>query len=298
MNIQRDTIYKRRKNALFGDRLSLDIANIMYDTCSDIVMNAEGNYDEFELRCLQKLAIQPEIARGEFSKGNPKLIDRLYQQAERAYKAKNDEIRKNILPTLVNVLNDRRALVDEPFIAIIGDGNQNIGLYCNLKAAVETDGRELIKEIEKHISLSVIDQEWKEHLRDMDDLKQSVQNASYEQKDPLLIYKFEAVELFRNFLNKVNADTVGFLMKAGIVEMRFQQLAPVKADTPKLQTNKSSEEGSSESSSTRLSPLRNVKIADRNQKVSVQYKDGTVKREVKYKHVEDDVIAGKAVLVE
>ncbi|WP_435357577.1 preprotein translocase subunit SecA [Emticicia sp. SJ17W-69] len=299
MNIQRDTIYKRRKNALFGDRLSLDIANIMYDTCSDIVMNAEGNYDEFELRCLQKLAIQPEITRGEFSKGNPKLIDRLYQQAERAYKAKNDEIRKNMVPVLANVLKDRRALVDEPFIAIIGDGNQNIGLYCNLKAAVESDGRELIKEIEKHISLSVIDQEWKEHLRDMDDLKQSVQNASYEQKDPLLIYKFEAVELFKNFLNKVNADTVGFLMKAGVVEMRFQQLAPPKTETPKLQTNKAAEEGgSTESSAARLNPLRNVKIADRNQRVSVQYKDGTVKRDVKYKHVEDDVIAGKAVLVE
>jgi preprotein translocase subunit SecA len=249
------------------------------------------------LRCLQKLAIQPEIARGEFTKGNPKLVDRLYLQAERAYKTKNDEIRKNMLPVLENVLKDRRALIDEPFIAIVGDGNQNIGLYCNLKAGVDSDGRELIKEIEKHISLSVIDQEWKEHLRDMDDLKQSVQNASYEQKDPLLIYKFEAVELFKNFLNKVNADTVSFLMKAGIVELRFQQTGPTKTETPKLQTNKSSDEEGREAPA-RLNPLRNVKIADRNQRVSVQYKDGTIKRDIKYKNVEDDVIAGKAVLVE
>ena len=171
-------------------------------------------------------------------------------------------------------------------------------MYCNLKAAVDSQGRELIKEIEKHISLNVIDQEWKEHLRDMDDLKQSVQNASYEQKDPLLIYKFEAVELFKNFLNKVNADTVSFLMKAGIVELRFQQVAPPKVETPKLQTNKANEDGGSGEGVARLNPLRNVKIADRNQRVSVQYKDGTIKRDVKYKHVEDDVIGGKAVLVE
>ncbi len=301
MNIQRDTIYKRRRNALFGDRLSLDIANILYDTCSDIVMNAEGNYDEFELRSIQKLSIKPEIERHEFSKGNTKLIDRLYHQAERTYKAKNDHIRKTMVPVLSDVLKDRRALVDEPFVAIIGDGTQNIGLYCNLKNAVESDGRELIKEIEKHISLTVIDQEWKEHLRDMDDLKQSVQNASYEQKDPLLIYKFEAVELFKNFRNKVNADTVSFLMKANVVELRFQQLAPPREEKPKLQTNKAEEDGgsgSSDSSSRPVTPARTQKIADRNQRVSVQYKDGTVKREVKYKHVEEDVISGKAVLVD
>ncbi len=298
MNIQRDTIYKRRKNALFGDRLSLDIANILYDTCNDIVMNAEGNYDEFELRCFQKLALEPEIQRSEFSKGNHKLVERLYLQAEKVYKTKNDEIRKNILPVLQNVLQDRQALVHEPFIAIVGDGNHNIGLYCNLKDAVESEGRVLIKEIEKHISLSLIDQEWKEHLRDMDDLKQSVQNASYEQKDPLLIYKFEAVELFKNFLNKVNADTVAFLMKANIVEMRFQQMAPPpRTDTPKLQTNKDGDE-SGDSSGIKSSPLKGTKIADRNQRVNVQYKDGTVKRDIKFKNVEDDVVSGKAVLID
>ncbi|WP_337043048.1 preprotein translocase subunit SecA [Emticicia sp. 17c] len=301
MNIQRDTIYKRRKNALFGDRLALDIANIMYDTCNDLVMNAEGNYDEFELRCIQKLAIQPEIERNEFSKGNSKLVDRLYQQAERVYKAKNEAICQNMVPVLENVLQGRRAMTDEQFIAVVGDGTQNIGLYCNLKNAVESNGRELIKEIEKHISLSVIDQEWKEHLRDMDDLKQSVQNASYEQKDPLLIYKFEAVELFKNFLNKVNTDTVSFLMKANVAELRFQQInpAPIREEKPKLQTNKASEEGGSADSGARpVTPARAQKIADRNQRVSVQYKDGTVKREVKYKNVEDDVISGKAVLVD
>ena len=98
-------------------------------------------------------------------------------------------------------------------------------------------------------------------------------------------------------MNKVNADTVSFLMKAGIVELRFQQTAPTKTETPKLQTNKSSDEEGGEAPA-RLNPLRNVKIADRNQRVSVQYKDGTIKRDIKYKNVEDDVIAGKAVLVE
>lgn len=296
MNIQRDTIYKRRKNALFGDRLSLDIANIMYDVCSDIVMQAEGNYDEFEVRCIQKLGFQSEIQRNEFTKGNSKLVERLYHEAETHYKKKNDAIRQNMLPALKQILNDRQALVDEPFIAYVTDGTQQIGMYCNLKRSVETEGREFIKEIEKNISLSIIDQEWKEHLRDMDDLKQSVQNASYEQKDPLLIYKFEAVELFKNFLNKVNTDTIGFLMKSGVQELRFQQAIPVREDKPKLQTNRTEEEGGTEIA--RQTPLKNQKIADRNQRVSVQYKDGTIKRDVKYKHVEEDVMGGKAVLVE
>lgn len=298
MNIQRDTIYKRRKNALFGDRLSLDIANILYDTCADIISNTAGNYDEFEVRCLQKLGLQPSITREEFAKNPQKLIETLYQQSEKHYKDKNDAIRQNVLPILKDVLNDRKALVDEPFLAVVGDGTHSMGIFCNLKNTVESEGRELIKEMEKNISLSLIDQEWKEHLRDMDDLKQSVQNASYEQKDPLLIYKFEAVELFKNFLNKVNADTVGFLMKAGVLEMRFQQMAPPKREEPKLSTNRAEEVNTETAERQPQAPAKVQKIADRNQRVSVQYRDGSTKRDVKYKHVEEDVMAGKAVLID
>ncbi len=298
MNIQRDTIYKRRKNALFGDRLALDIANIIYDTCADLMKSTQGNFDEFEVRAMQRLGMKPEISEVEFAKGGSAVIHKLYDQAEAHYKHKNEAIRKNITPALKNVLNDRQAMEGEPFMAIVGDGNHHIAIYVDLRKTVETDGRELILEMEKNISLNVIDSEWKEHLRDMDDLKQSVQNASYEQKDPLLIYKFEAVELFQNFLKKVNTETVGFLMKANVAEMRFQQAAPIQSSNkPKLSTNRA--EGAEEGAKPQmLAPAKSQKVANRNDRVNVQYRNGVVKRDVKFKNVENDVLSGDAVLVD
>ncbi|MDP5121452.1 MAG: preprotein translocase subunit SecA [Spirosomaceae bacterium] len=292
MNIQRDTIYRRRKNALFGERLSLDVANIIYDTCADIVRNTKGNFAEFEVRVLQGLGFDPEISESDFTTDRD-LINTLFNLAEAHYKRKNEAIRKNAMPILTQVLDDRRALKEEPFMAVIGDGMKNIAVFCDIKKSVDSDGRELVLEMEKSISLSVIDQEWKEHLRDMDDLKQSVQNASYEQKDPLLIYKFEAVELFQNFLKKVNAEAVSFLMKANVAEMRFQQIAPPKTENPQLSTNRTDEEGAAPVQA----PAKKLKVASRNQKVSVQYRDGTIKKDVKYKNVEADVVNGNAVLV-
>lgn len=297
MNIQRDTIYKRRKNALFGERLSLDIANIIYDTAADIVKNVNGNYEAFKLRCIQKLGLQTQISEEDFARKNNMLSHTLYEEAEAHYHAKNEAIRKNIIPTLKNVLNDRLAMTDEPFMAVISDGNLQMAVFADLKKTVETDGRELILEMEKNISLSKIDDEWKEHLRNMDDLKQSVQNASYEQKDPLLIYKFEAVELFQNFLHKVNAETVSFLMRANVAEMRFQQVAPAaKPNQARLSTNRTDDEGGSGSSP--VAPARSLKVANRNDRVNVQYKNGVTKRDVKYKSVEDDVMRGEAVLID
>lgn len=297
MNIQRDTIYKRRKNALFGERLSLDVANVMYDACADIVNQTAGQIEEFEVRTIQRLGFKPEIDGASFGRGGMALVSNLYTQAEAHYKAKNDAIRKNIVPGLQNIYADRSALVDEPFMAVIGDGNKRIAVFADLKKSIDTEGRELILEMEKSISLSIIDQEWKEHLRDMDDLKQSVQNASYEQKDPLLIYKFEAVELFQNFLKKVNAEMIGFLMKAGVEELRFHQAAPAqKVAKPALQTNKA--EGGDGEAKAAARPAVAQKVANRNDRVNVQYRNGTVKKDVKFKTVENDVLSGDAVLID
>src|SRR6218665_2398311 len=124
MNIQRDTIYKRRKNALFGERLALDIANIIYDSCADIVAQTSGNYEEFEVRCIQRLGMKPQITEAEFSKGGAGVTAKLYAEAEAHYKAKSDNIRTNMLPGLQNILNDRQAMIDEPFMAVVGDGNK------------------------------------------------------------------------------------------------------------------------------------------------------------------------------
>ena len=160
--------------------------------------------------------------------------------------------------------------------------------------------------MEKAIVLSLIDQEWKEHLREMDDLKQSVQNAVFEQKDPLLIYKFESVELFKRFLSKVNFDMISFLMKADIPQedqvpataVRQEVQRPV-APSPELHTNREEDFDFDESDEDHKSqPIRADKIADRNEKVSVQYRDGSVVRDVKYKKVEQDIKNGDCVVIE
>ena len=185
-------------------------------------------------------------------------------------------------------------------------------MVVNLEKAIKTEGREIVREMEKAIVLSLIDQEWKEHLREMDDLKQSVQNAVFEQKDPLLIYKFESVELFKRFLSKVNFDTISFLMKADIPQEQAEhvQRPPARRQpSPALQTNRGDEEDDYEDNgpnqharhmenTVKQQPVRALKIADRNQKVTVQYRDGRVLKNIKYKKVEQDVENGSCVVME
>ncbi len=205
-----------------------------------------------------------------------------------------------------------RSHIDD-IVVPFSDGLRQTGVVVNLEKAVDTEGREIVREMEKAIALSVIDQEWKEHLREMDDLKQSVQNAVFEQKDPLLIYKFESVELFKRFLSKVNFDTISFLTKADIPQEqeapeRVQQPPVRRQPSPALQTNRGEEADVMEDSgpneharhmenTTRQQPVRAMKIADRNQKVTVQYRDGRVLKDVKYKKVEQDVENGSCVVV-
>ena len=306
MNIQRDTIYKRRKNALFGDRLAIDIADTLYDTSSDLVRNTEGSYDELELAILTNFGMQMPVTREEYAKLKPnEITQKVYQAAEAHYQAKNKYVAEQATPVLKQILAERGATIED-IIVPFSDGLRETQISVNLKKAVDTNGREVVKEMEKLITLSLIDQEWKEHLREMDDLKQSVQNAAYEQKDPLLIYKFEAVELFKRFMSKVNIDVISFLMKAHIpqaeaVPQRVQQPPARRNDQPKLQTNRADEDFMDydrPQQTERQAPIRAVKIADRNQKVTVQYRDGRIEKDVKYKKVENDVKNGQCVVVE
>lgn len=314
MNYQRDAIYRRRRNALFGERLAVDIANTLYDVCDDIVNNTEGGYAEFELAVLTTLGMEPPMNAEEY--GGMKASDRsrkLYEAAEAHYQAKNKTIGEGALPILKSIVAERGAHITEIMVPFT-DGIKQMGVVVNLQKCIETEGRTLIEEMEKAIVLALIDQEWKEHLREMDDLKQSVQNAVFEQKDPLLIYKFESIELFKRFLSKVNLELISFLIKADIPREQAQpqqmpQAAPkAPQPAPKLQTNREEEEVQGASgpdayarqmdSSTRPAPVKVIKIADRNQRVSVQYRDGRVLKDVKYKKVEEDVESGNCVVIE
>ena len=311
MNSQREVIYKRRRNALYGERLELDIMNMVFDTCEDIVVNTKGaeNYESFKLTVLGTLALDFDISKEEFAQiSEAELTEKLYAAAFENYKKKNQAIADKALPVIKNVQLTRGATVENILVPFT-DGKKQIGVAANLVKCVETENAELIKAMEKMITLAIIDQLWKEHLREMDDLKQSVQNAVYEQKDPLLIYKFEGFELFKQFIAKVNEDTVSFLMKANLPVEQAEDVQEARERRSRQKLNEQKEESKSLLSGggapqanrppvEKTAPMKSQKVAGRNDRVSVQYADGTVKKDVKFKTVEQDIENNKCVLIE
>jgi preprotein translocase subunit SecA len=308
MNQQRTVIYDRRKNALNGERLELDIMNMLYDTCEDIVTNAKGavDYDAFKLNCISTLALDTKITDEDFAERDENtLINDLYEELLESYKDKNRKIAEATLPLMKHIKKERGATVENILLPFT-DGKRQIGVAVNLEKTIETNNAEMIKAMEKAITLGVIDMTWKEHLRDMDDLKQSVQNAVYEQKDPLLIYKFEAFEMFKSFLSKVNEETVSFLTRAMIPTEDPNRVQ--EARSSKRQSYKESKEESQSALAGRQdtrnrppaeksAPIKSEKVYGRNDRVSVQYTDGTVKKDVKFKQVEDDIKNSRCVVI-
>lgn len=218
MNSQRTVIYSKRKNALFGERLDVDLNNTIFDVVEDVVVNAKegGTYEEFQIEVIRLFAVNPAITEEEFGQSNIEtLTDSLFQQIITHYRAKEKVIAEQTLPVLTNVLAERGAMIENVVVPFT-DGIRGIQVATNLQKAVETEGREVFRSFEKGIVLALIDDAWKEHLREMDDLKQSVQNAVYEQKDPIIIYKMEAYNLFKEMLASMNKDIVSFLFKGNI----------------------------------------------------------------------------------
>ncbi len=313
MNSQREVIYKRRRNALFGERLQLDILTMLFDTCEDMVANAKAgeNAENFKLNILGTLGFDFHITQEEIAGTDPKLLtDRLYQEALTRYEQKNSAVAARALPIIKDIFKTRGATVNEILVPF-SDGTKQIGVAANLKKCVDTQNAELIRSMEKMITLTIIDQNWKEHLRDMDDLKQSVQNAVYEQKDPLLIYKFEGFEAFKRFIAKVNEETVSFLMKADLPVQEPEQVQEARTQRSKVKLSEQKEEsrsllsggGQSQPQQERpveekVMPVRSEKVAGRNDKISVQYPDGRVLKDVKYKKVEEDIKSGRCIVIE
>ncbi len=315
MNSQREVIYKRRRNALFGERLELDILTMLYDTSEDIVMNAKNanDYESLRLNTLSTLGLDYEISKEEFDKLDAtRLTDGIYHKALEHYHRKNKMVADKALPVVRDIQRTRGATV-ENILVPFSDGSKQIGVAANLNKCVETNNTELIKSMEKMITLAIIDQQWKEHLREMDDLKQSVQNAVYEQKDPLLIYKFEGFELFKRFIAKVNEDTISFLMKADIPVQQPDQVQEARAQRSRARLSEQKEESRSLLSGgggqpqqpqpdrppqEKVLPVKSEKVANRNDKVSVQYPDGRVLRDVKYKKVEDDIRNNRCIIID
>jgi preprotein translocase subunit SecA len=249
MNSQRTVIYTKRKNALFGERLDVDLNNTIYDVVEDVVLEAkqDNSFDEFQIEVIRIFAINPEISQEEFASNSaPTLVDKLFDQVISHYHRKAVNIAEQTLPVLTNVLAERGGMI-ENIIVPFSDGIRGIQVATNLQKAVESKGKEVFKSFEKGIVLALIDEAWKEHLREMDDLKQSVQNARYEQKDPIIIYKMEAYNLFKTMLAGMNKDIVSFLFKGEIPgqQQEPQNIQAARPEAPKVKVKETKEELSS-----------------------------------------------------
>lgn len=229
MNSQREVIYTRRRNALYGERVDVDVQNMITDYAENLVSSHHGSsdFDEFTTDSIRSLSVETGIDREFFEKSNTAEVTEAYQKnIKEILKRRGDVLVQQSWPIVKQIYETQNAVYQN--IAIpVSDGHKMMQMVVNLKKAYDTKGLELIRALNKSITLLMIDEHWKEHLRDMDDLKQSVQNATYEQKDPLLIYKFESFELFKGVLDKVSKDVLSFLLKAHIPLRENTQQPPV-----------------------------------------------------------------------
>ncbi len=216
MNIQREAIYKKRANALTGQRLSVDIHSMFSSLVESIVEDhkTEGDFNSFRQACLQLLGFDPDIDEIEYPHiAIPELIQKIQNQLFQRYEQKSELLINTLMPFIKDVSAKHGNQYKRVAIPYTDGRNQHLTISADLQNAIDTQGLSIIKDIEKTISLSVIDDNWKEHLRSMDELKESVQSASFEQKDPLVIYKMEAYQLFEELVYKINEEVSGILLK-------------------------------------------------------------------------------------
>jgi preprotein translocase subunit SecA len=275
MNSQREVIYKKRRHALLGERLSVDIANMMYDVTENLVdiYHNNGDFEGFDFDLIRSFSMDSPIDDQVFRKAMADdVTEKVYAKVLDTYKRKVESIAAQAYPVLKDVY-DRMAHAYENVVVPISDGVKVYQVVTNLKATAESEGRELARAYEKTVVLATIDDAWKEHLREMDELKQSVQNATYEQKDPLLIYKFESFELFKTMLTKVNKDVVSTLMKGHIPTQDPEQVKEAQrrrqVDSSNLKTSKSdfsqySATGGGQDRNQKTEPVRVDKKVGRN----------------------------------
>jgi preprotein translocase subunit SecA len=242
MNKQRQVIYKRRHNALFGERLKLDVLNMFHDVATDLVeqYQPEGDFEGFQMDLFRKLFVESPVDEQAFKDGKPnEIADKVFEQAMGAYQRRSAQTAAQALPVISDVFLNQGAQY-ENIVVPITDGMKTMQVVTNLQRAYKSEGRDLNDSVEKYITLAVIDNEWKEHLREMDDLRRNVQNASIEQKDPLLIYKLESFKLFDAMVARISGEVVGFLVRAGLptAQPNVQQAPAQRAPQQRVQTSR------------------------------------------------------------
>ncbi|MBR3940477.1 MAG: preprotein translocase subunit SecA [Bacteroidales bacterium] len=242
MNNQRTVIYNKRRNALYGDRLSIDISNMFYDTCEGIYEQAyaEKDYEYFNMEILRVFGMEMPFTEKELFDGRKNgIVDKIYEIVYNSYKERMARLAEMAFPFIKNIYENTRY---ENVAFPITDGKKTMNIVTPVKKSYENKGREIGLSIEKNITLAIIDNEWKEHLRELDDLKQSVQNATYEQKDPLLIYKFESFNLFEKMLLTINREISSFLSRASLPVNQDENVREAKMPTSDNRNLKTSRE--------------------------------------------------------
>jgi preprotein translocase subunit SecA len=244
MSAQREVIYKRRKHALQGSRLKLDVLNMLFDTCEDIVVNnkAGNDYKNFEFEIITNFSMTAPISEELFLETSENdLIHKLYDALLNHYEEKTALNAQMAFPVIKDVY-ERPGNKFERIVVPFTDGVKSLNVVTNLKEAYESEGKHLIEDFERNITLAIIDEAWKDHLRKMDELKQSVQLAVHEQKDPLLIYKFEAFELFKSMMSNLNKEVLSFLIKGSLPNQNPSSIQEAKQTRNKQSLNVSKDE--------------------------------------------------------
>jgi len=310
MNSQREFVYKRRRHALDGKRLQVDIANMIYDTCESIINSNKNakDFQNFEFELIRFSSMTSPFTEEEFGAlAEKELTNKLYEFVTEHYKNKIERNAVLAFPVIKDVFEnegDRYERIVVPFT----DGIKSLQVVTNLKEAYESDGKTLITDFEKNITLAIIDEKWKDHLRKMDDLKQSVQNASYEQKDPLLIYKFEAFELFKVTVDQINREVLSFLFKGELPTQDKNQISEARQQKrARLNTSKASVQNTSEqaiqnsrqpSSEPVETIVREQPKIGRNEKVTIKNIMSGEEKEVKFKQAIPLIEKGSWVLIQ
>ena len=314
MNAQREIIYKRRKHALAGDRLKVDIANMIYDTTELIVDNnkVNNNHKNFEFDVIRFFSIGSEFSPDEFEKNDrDEIIFKTYKGAYDHYKKKSKLNTEKVFPVIKSVYENPSNNY-ERIVVPFTDGKKTLNVVSNLKEAYSTEGNTLINDFEKNISLAIIDESWKNHLRKMDELKQSVQLAVHEQKDPLVIYKFEAYKLFESMLNEINTEIISFLFKGELPSQnpgeiredrkirRQQKLNLSKLEIPNTDQlasiNREVGQSVSNTNTQVETVVREKKKIGRNEKVTIRNISTAEEKVVKYKVAENLIKNGDWVI--
>ncbi len=313
MNAQREVVYKRRRHALHGERLKVDIANMMYDTSEVIVESNKSSNDfkNFEFELIRYFSITSPVTESEFERlTEMELSGKVYKAALEFYTEKTERSAREALPIIANVYEDKNNQF-ERIVVPFTDGIKTLNVVTDLKKAYDTQGKQLVSDFEKNITLAIVDEAWKKHLRKMDELKQSVQLAVHEQKDPLLIYKFEAYNLFSSMLNGVNKEVISFLFKGDLPQQNapaIQEARQVKVkenyktskdEVPNSDTvaAQNREAGQSQQRQVTETIVRDMPKINRNDNVTIKHIMSGKSETMKFKKAESMINSGEWVLV-